>query len=262
MRHPFSSLPSHSSPPPPPLPSLLLVPPLRYELVEDKLYRGSYPTLRNLPFLARLRLKSLLSLTPEPPTSDLTSFCKAEGIQLHHYHVAQPIEDPVLPSPILSSALSHLLELEHLPVYIHCLDGRGITSLLVAALRRLQGWAVPSIVEEYGRFNDSPDGVHSLLDTWKGPVPIPRNLPHWLWDGKHVAHHPHVQVVDPTLTGEREGGGEKKPKPPASDPGKEEEKTKDDAGQHPGPRTLPLLSLSLPAPAVLPLLIVECVCWW
>ena len=74
-----STCTSTSPPPPPLLPSLLLVPPLRYELIEERLHRGSYPTLRNLPFLSRLHLKTLLSLTSEPPTPDLTSFAQAEA---------------------------------------------------------------------------------------------------------------------------------------------------------------------------------------
>lgn len=39
----------------------------------------------------------------------------------------------------------------NLPLYVHCLDGRRITSLAVLLLRRLQGWCVDAAIEEYWR---------------------------------------------------------------------------------------------------------------
>ena len=46
---------SPSSPPP-------LVPPLRFSLVEEGVYRGAYPSQLNLRFLTRLGLRSMVSL--------------------------------------------------------------------------------------------------------------------------------------------------------------------------------------------------------
>jgi tyrosine-protein phosphatase OCA6 len=45
--------------------SPLLVPPFRFAAVENGVYRGAYPTLRNLRFLQRLRLATVVCISPE-----------------------------------------------------------------------------------------------------------------------------------------------------------------------------------------------------
>jgi hypothetical protein len=64
-----------------------LVPPLRYGVVNPSVYRGGYPTLRNFRFLSRLRLKTIISLTPEPPTEDLKTFAMTLGAKIVHIKV-------------------------------------------------------------------------------------------------------------------------------------------------------------------------------
>jgi tyrosine-protein phosphatase OCA6 len=61
-------------------------PPLRYALVEDHppFYRGSYPRPKNLTFLQRLRLKTILSLTPEPLGEEIATWCSAQGVRMMH----------------------------------------------------------------------------------------------------------------------------------------------------------------------------------
>jgi hypothetical protein len=61
------------------------VPPFRFAIVEDGVYRGAYPTLKNFPYLKTLKLKTIISLIPEPPTLDLDDFCAMNGIDLIHY---------------------------------------------------------------------------------------------------------------------------------------------------------------------------------
>jgi len=61
-------------------------PPLRYGMVEDHppLYRGSYPRPKNLSFLQRLRLKTILSLTPDPLGEEVATWCSAQGVRMIH----------------------------------------------------------------------------------------------------------------------------------------------------------------------------------
>ena len=68
---------------------LPLVPPFSFAAVEEGVYRGAYPTLKNFRFMRRLRLTSLVSLVPEAPTADLAEFCSHERISLHHFPVDQ-----------------------------------------------------------------------------------------------------------------------------------------------------------------------------
>lgn len=62
----------------------LVIPPLRFSIVEDKLYRGSYPRPLNFKFLESLNLCTILSLTPEPLTEDAAGWCRARGISMIH----------------------------------------------------------------------------------------------------------------------------------------------------------------------------------
>ena len=183
--------------------SLLQIPPLRYELVETDLHRGAYPTLRNFPFLARLRLRTIIALTPEPPTSDLTQLCAHYHIALHHYKVAYPADSLAVPAAAVTGALGVVLCRSALPAYIHCLDGRSVTGVVVGVLRRLQHWRVESCVAEYERMcgGGSGDVLKELLCEWSEPVQLNSQLlPSWLWDGKWCTQHPTMALLDDSAT--------------------------------------------------------------
>ena len=51
----------------------------------------------------------------------------------------------------MNKALHVILNSDNNPVYIHCLDGRRVTSVLILLLRRLQLWAPQSAFAEYWR---------------------------------------------------------------------------------------------------------------
>ena len=188
---------SHSTNSPPF--SLLQLPPLRYELVETDLHRGGYPTLRTFPFLVRLHLRTLVSLTPEPPTADLVLLCSHYDIALHHHAVPYPGDSLSTSPATVATVLSILLSRTALPAYVHCLDGRSVTSGLVAVLRRLQYWRLESCVAEYERMCGVGTGeaVRELLDEWSEPVRLNSQLlPAWLWVGKWCGQHPTMTVLD------------------------------------------------------------------
>jgi tyrosine-protein phosphatase OCA6 len=63
-----------------------LFPPIRYRAVNEDVYAGAYPTLRNLRFMRRLQLRTIISLIPEKPTTDLREFCEHEKIEIIHIH--------------------------------------------------------------------------------------------------------------------------------------------------------------------------------
>lgn len=62
------------------LPSL--IPPYRFCMVDNGIYRGAYPTLPNFRFLSRLQLKTIISLIPEPITEDLRAFSEMASINV------------------------------------------------------------------------------------------------------------------------------------------------------------------------------------
>lgn len=66
-----------------------ITPPFRFAIVEDHplLYRGSYPLQKNLRFLDRLRLKTVVSLAPEPIGEDIATWCSAQGVRMMHLKI-------------------------------------------------------------------------------------------------------------------------------------------------------------------------------
>ena len=175
-----------------PLPPL--VPPLRYCLVEEGLYRGAYPSMINLRFLTRLGLRSMVSLLPEPPAPHLIAWCEEHDIR-NHFECVKPFsKDEVTLTHERAASLLQLLVLpERQPVYVHCLDGVGVTGLLIMCLRKVLHWAPPSIFAEFSRFaRDAadtplppPPHVLAFLHAWKPeleflPQYLPAHPPLWL----------------------------------------------------------------------------------
>ena len=77
-----------------------IIPPLRWNVVESGLSRGGYPVLRNFRHLSRTRLKTIVSLIPELPSTDLVEFAKITGIELVYISVNRslPLGHSLLPS--------------------------------------------------------------------------------------------------------------------------------------------------------------------
>ena len=185
--------------------SLLQIPPLRYELIGPDLHRGGYPTLRNFPFLTRLNLRTIISLTPEPPNPDLALLAAHYHIQLLHFPVAYGAAS----GGVAGAVLGVVLKRGGLPAYVHCLDGKGVVGGVVGVLRRLQYWRLESCVAEYERMCGAGSGeaLRELLSEWSEPIRLNSQLlPSWLWDGKWCTNHPTMTLLDESEV--QRGGGE------------------------------------------------------
>ncbi|KAF8289440.1 putative tyrosine phospatase-like protein [Trypanosoma cruzi] len=167
-----------------PDPTLLdLVPPFRFAMVEEGVYRGAYPTLRNFPFLRGLGLRTIVSLIPEEPTYDLRCFAAAENITLRYIHAERYKGEVQLLPTEMSEVLQLLINVERHPIYVHCLDGRHIVGLVIMGLRKLQFWEVNCSHLEYQRFTRSVQDEVAFITDYSGPIAVPMRIPSWLWKG-------------------------------------------------------------------------------
>ncbi|KAI9224400.1 tyrosine phosphatase family-domain-containing protein [Blastocladiella britannica] len=148
-----------------------LVPPFRFAFVEHGVYRGAYPRPRNLEYLSRLNLATVLSLTPDPLPAVTIEALTANGARCLHATTAKPKEDvlPVDPAAVLRLVVGLVLDPACHPLYIHCLDGQTVTGCIVLALRKLQGWTVASALAEYARCVRG-DGVASEVAEYIGKL--------------------------------------------------------------------------------------------
>lgn len=170
-------------------PPLDLVPPFRFAMVEEGVYRGAYPTLRNFPFLQQLHLRTIVSLTPEEPTYDLARFAEAHNIRLRHIQAERfKGEAQLLPND-LNDALQTIIDLNQHPVYVHCLDGRYVTGLVMMALRKLQQWDGAASHDEYVRFTKDVQDEVAFIAEYTGVLTLPLRIPPWLWGGSWMDDH-------------------------------------------------------------------------
>ena len=169
-----------------------LVPPLRCALVEEGVYRGAYPSLLNHRYLARLRLRTVVSLLPEPPSSDLVAWCHQHSIHLRAERVATFKDEVTLTHERVAQLLLLAVQPERQPVYVHCSSGVAATGMLIMCLRKLQRWAPAQIYAEYSRFardrGDVPEAPEPymlrFLRDFKPDLEcyaqLPARMPSWL----------------------------------------------------------------------------------
>ncbi|KAF0720638.1 Aste57867_152 [Aphanomyces stellatus] len=173
-----------------------IVPPFRFTTVENRIYRGAYPTLPNFRFLRRLKLKTVISVIPEEPTKDLIDFCSNEGIAHHVFHAEKYSSDSVTVTPSTVVSILHLLlNKEHQPVYMHCLDGANVIGIVVMVLRKLQNWTKLATLQEFCRFtrdHSVEKDESEYLSSFSAEITLPQNaqVPRWLWNGVRIQKHP------------------------------------------------------------------------
>ncbi|KAH9734440.1 Tyrosine-protein phosphatase DSP3 [Citrus sinensis] len=131
----------------------VLVPPPNFSMVEEGIYRSSFPQSSNFPFLQTLNLRSIIYLCPEPYPLENLKFLAAQNIRLFHFGIEGKTEPPVsIPKDTVMEALKILIDVRNHPVLIHCKRGKHRTGCLVGCLRKLQNWCLSSVFEEYRHF--------------------------------------------------------------------------------------------------------------
>jgi len=174
-----------------------LVTPFRFGCVEDGLYRGAYPTLKNWRFLRRLQLRSIVTLSADAPTKDLREFCQNENIRLWHWHADKFEDVPTLAPSTIASILFCLLDQRNQPLFIHCRDGGHNTGLVIMCLRRLQNWNLSVIFSEFCRYVKGSEirlSESQYVESFKAEITLPSELPYWLWGGRRITRHPYLRL--------------------------------------------------------------------
>lgn len=130
-----------------------LTPPENFAPVINKIYRSSFPQAQNFPFLKKLKLRSVLCLIPEEYPQSHEEFFEKEGIKLFQLGMAGNKEPFVkISADLITDAMKVLLNPANHPILIHCNRGKHRTGCLIGALRRLQGWSLTIIFDEYRKF--------------------------------------------------------------------------------------------------------------
>lgn len=130
-----------------------LVPPVNFGMVEQGLYRSGQPSSINLAFLSTLGLKTVVWLAVEEPNEQLLAFADDNDIEIHHMGISEGGNpwDPLTEQLVLD-ALAIIVQRSRYPLIVQCNMGRHRTGTVIGCLRRLQGWNLASVTEEYRRY--------------------------------------------------------------------------------------------------------------
>ncbi|PLB38941.1 tyrosine phosphatase family protein [Aspergillus candidus] len=117
-------------------------------------YRSSFPLAENLETLKELGLRTILTLVDEPYTTSHLKFLNDNGIS-HLRIIIPPNKDPEVEvsNTDLDRILGILLNKANHPVLVHCNKGKHRTGCVVACFRRLQGWALQDVIDEYLKYS-------------------------------------------------------------------------------------------------------------
>ncbi|OCF30433.1 protein-tyrosine-phosphatase [Kwoniella heveanensis CBS 569] len=172
-------------------PSLIHVPNL-FSIVEPGVYRCASPTAAQIPYLASLSLKTIVSLTPEHPIKPLLTFTRGTGVDFIHLGLTlwrpygtewQPVRDEV----VKTTLEKYVLDTRAHPVLL--IDPIGVhqTGCVVGALRMIQGWNFASTLVEYrahagSKHRYADEQYIELFDPDIVNLPPPQCRPQWWFD--------------------------------------------------------------------------------
>jgi protein tyrosine/serine phosphatase len=130
-----------------------LSPPESFGIVEQGVYRANLPHPLSFPFLKHLNLKTVLMLSQESPTRVVTQFFEDNQVELVQLgmRVFKPTEASWKPcsEELVKEALETVLCRAAHPLLICGASGVHAVGVVVGCLRKLQGWSLSSIVNEY-----------------------------------------------------------------------------------------------------------------
>lgn len=156
-------------------PVLRIIPPLNFCPVEKQLYRSGQPLVINQSFLQELNLKTIIWLASEEPAEEFLDYCSRLNINIefvgmindYNYSNINPWD--LLDERTIKNALELMCNKDNYPLLVCCGMGRHRTGAVIGCLRRLQGWNLASVSEEYRRFAGARGGrilVELLIESF------------------------------------------------------------------------------------------------
>lgn len=181
-----------------------LIPPFRFACVERGVYRGAYPSLKNLRYLARLKLRTVISLIPDAsaPSEDLAGFCSSHNIRHIARTVAKYNDGFSHTAELVADVLAQVFDPANHPLFLHCLDGRHNTGIVIMCLRKLQNWGLPAILNEFARYTKDSSfqyGEQQFVQAFSATVAFPSVVPDWFASRVEYASDSDTSTSRPAL---------------------------------------------------------------
>lgn len=127
--------------------------PENFSMVEAGVYRSAFPRSKNNSFIKSLRLRSVVPLIPEDYPKQILDFYASQNIKLLTHGLdgnKWPFKEINLQE--FMKCLLDIIKQENRPLLIHCNKGKHRTGSVIGCLRKIRGWALSSIFNEYLSF--------------------------------------------------------------------------------------------------------------
>eukprot|EP00658_Telonema_sp_P-2_P009969 TRINITY_DN13724_c0_g1_i3.p1 TRINITY_DN13724_c0_g1~~TRINITY_DN13724_c0_g1_i3.p1 ORF type:complete len:219 (+),score=57.37 TRINITY_DN13724_c0_g1_i3:231-887(+) len=170
-----------------------LLPPDKFSMVEDGVYRSNAITAANFDFIKRLGLRTVVLLSPEMPLRALTDFLKHQSVQLIELglRIWSP-DSKAVSEEMVKEALEFVLDASCHPLLIMCSSGVHRTGVVFGCLRRLERWSVSAVIEEYRSFASDETARYineQFIDCFDlDLVHLPEHLPEWWLYQQELLH--------------------------------------------------------------------------
>ncbi|KAH8883435.1 protein-tyrosine phosphatase, partial [Thozetella sp. PMI_491] len=125
--------------------------PENFGVVVPGVYRSSYPQAQDYTFIRDLKLRTIVTLVDKDFPDSYRSFIAENGIR-HHVFSMKGTKKEDIPMKTMRDILRLVLNHQNHPLLIHCNHGKHRTGCVVAVVRKVTGWKLPRIVDEYREF--------------------------------------------------------------------------------------------------------------
>ncbi|KAF4589850.1 tyrosine phosphatase [Ophiocordyceps camponoti-floridani] len=123
--------------------------PANFGVVLPGVFRSSYPQPEDYAFLQSLQLKTIVTLVNKEGGDDsLSSFVTSNGIRQIVFDM-KGTKKEAIPPATMASILNVVLDRNQYPLMVHCNHGKHRTGCVVAVVRKLSGWTVNTVLDEY-----------------------------------------------------------------------------------------------------------------
>ncbi len=129
--------------------------PMNYCQVEQGIYRSGLPSVYlHSRFLKTLNLKTVVSLLADDIPQNLKEFYEENNITFinHNFGKGNKNHNYHIDNITCRKALETILNPQNQPALIHCKKGKHRTGSIIGLIRRLRGWSMSSICQEYWSF--------------------------------------------------------------------------------------------------------------
>ncbi|CAI5711661.1 unnamed protein product [Hyaloperonospora brassicae] len=166
------------------LPSLN--PPLFFEIVEHQVYRSNKCDASSFPFLATLRLNTVVYLSYDDLSHDLAAFCTEKDITVIHLGMKYRTVSSQwkgISEGMAKETVECILDQRRHPILVMCKTGVHFAGTMIGCLRRLQNWSLTSTIDKYRNIAGSVktrfenEQFIELFDV--DLVTLPQQLPSW-----------------------------------------------------------------------------------